>query len=113
MTDPYAALAINILANTCGVGANAYPQEPVKKKDPPLPSSNLWSGSKSFNGSVQMCGDVQLTGDVVITTPDNLIGAVLVIQNGQLDLDGHTLSTANGSALTIVFLEPPETTRML
>ena len=103
VTDPYAALAINILANTCGVGANAYPQEPVKKKDPPLPSSNLWSGSKSFNGSVQMCGDVQLTGDVVITTPDNLIGAVLVIQNGQLDLDGHTLSTANGSALTIVF----------
>ena len=50
-----------------------------------------------------MCGDVQLTGDVVITTPDNLTGATLVIQNGQLDLNGHKLSTANGSALTIVF----------
>ena len=46
---------------------------------------------------------MQLTGNVVINTPDSLIGAVLVIQNGQLDLNGHTLSTANGSALTIVF----------
>jgi len=101
--DPYAALAINIPANSCGTGSNAYPQEPVKKHDPPLPAGNLWSGSKSLNGTLQMCGDVQLTGDVVITTSDNLTGAVLVIQNGQLDLAGHTLRTANGSALTIVF----------
>jgi Flp pilus assembly protein TadG len=101
--DPYAALAINIPANTCGTGANAYPQEPQKKNDPPLPSTNTWSGSKSFSGAMQMCGDVQLTGDVVVTTPDNSTGAALVIQNGQLDLNGHTLSTANGSALTIVF----------
>ena len=103
VADPYSALAVHILANSCGMGANAYPQEPSKKKDPPLPASNLWSGSKSLNGSVQLCGDVQLTGDVVITSPDNLNGAVLVIQNGQLDLNGHTLSTANGSALSIVF----------
>lgn len=101
--DPYSALAINIPANTCGLGANAYPQEPQKKNDPPLPSTNRWSDAKSFSGAVQMCGDVQLTSDVVITTPDNLTGAVLVIQNGQLDLNGHTLSTADGSALTIVF----------
>ena len=96
-------MAGNVPTNTCGAGANAYPQEPVKKNDPPLPSSNLWSGSKSFSGVVQMCGDVQLTGDVVITTPDNLTGAVLVIENGLLDLNGHTLSTASGSAVTIVF----------
>jgi Flp pilus assembly protein TadG len=101
--DPYLALAINIPANTCGSGANAYPQEPQKKNDPALPSTNRWSGSKSFSGAVQMCGDVQLTGDVVITTPDNLTGATLVVENGQLDLNGHTLSTANGSAVTIVF----------
>src|SRR5262249_3975036 len=100
--DPYAALAINIPANSCGTGANADPQEPVKKHDPPLPGTNLWSGSKSLNGTLQMGGDVQMTGDVVITTSDNLTGAVLVIQNGQLDLAGHTLRTANGSALTIV-----------
>jgi hypothetical protein len=101
--DPYAALAINIASNTCGTGTNAYPQEPQKKNDSPLPSANRWTGGKSFSGAVQMCGDVQLTGDVVITTPDNLTGATLVIQNGQLDLNGHVLSTANGSALTIVF----------
>jgi hypothetical protein len=101
--DPYLAMAVNIPANTCGSGANAYPQEPTKKNDPQLPSSNRWSSAKSLSGAVQMCGDVQLTADVVITTPDNLTGATLVIENGQLDLNGHTLSTANGSALTIVF----------
>src|SRR4029079_10102448 len=73
------------------------------KNDPPLPSANRWAGGKSFSGVVQMCGDVQLTGDAAITTPDNLTGATLFIQNGQLDLNGHILSTANGSALTIVF----------
>ena len=101
--DPYSAMVVNVPANTCGSGANAYPQTPVKKNDPPLPSSNLWSGSKSLSGAVQMCGDVQLTGDVVITTADDSTGAVLVIENGQLDLNGHTLSTASGSAMTIVF----------
>jgi Flp pilus assembly protein TadG len=100
--DPYAALAINIPTNTCS-GANPYPQEPTKKSDPPLPASNRWSGSKSFSGAVQICGDVQLTSDVMISTPDSLTGATLVIENGQLDLNGHTLSTANGAAITIVF----------
>jgi hypothetical protein len=49
---------------------------------------------------VQVCGDLQLTGDVTIDAP---AGAVLVIENGQLDTNGHTLSTTNGSALTVVF----------
>jgi Flp pilus assembly protein TadG len=101
--DPYAKLAINIPADNCGTGENAYPQEPRKKSDPPLPATNTWSGSMSISGVKQMCGDVQLTGGVVITTPDSLIGAVIVIYNGQLDLNGKTLSTANGSAVTIVF----------
>src|SRR6185437_9540379 len=30
-------------------------------------------------------------------------GSVLVIENGQLDTNGHTLQTAAGSALTIIF----------
>jgi Flp pilus assembly protein TadG len=103
VADPYAKLAINIPADNCGTSENAYPQEPRKKSDPPLPATNTWSGSKSISGVKQMCGDVQLTGDTVITTPDNLIGAVVVIYNGQLDLNGKTLSTASGSAITIVF----------
>jgi len=101
--DPYAKLVVNIPANNCGTGENAYPQEPRKHNDPPLPATNTWSGSKSISGVKQMCGDVQLTGNVVISTPDNLIGAVIVIYNGQLDLNGKTLSTAGGSAVTIVF----------
>src|ERR1051326_1289440 len=42
VTDPYASLASNIPANTCG---DTYPQEPSKNGDPALPASNLWSGS--------------------------------------------------------------------
>jgi Flp pilus assembly protein TadG len=97
VTDPYIGLKSNIPKNTCG----SYPQIPGKKGSP-LPASNLWSGSKSLSGNTEICGDMQLTGDVTINTAD-LSGAVLVIENGQLDLNGHTLSTSNGSALTIIF----------
>ena len=103
VADPYAKLAINIPVSTCGNGENAYPQEPKKKSDQPLPATNRWSGSKSVSGVLKICGDVQVIDNVVITTTDNLIGGVIVIYNGQLDLAGHTLSTANGSAVTIVF----------
>jgi hypothetical protein len=68
-----------------------------------LPTSNLWTGTKSLgSGNTQVCGDLQLTGDVTVQTND-LSGATLVIENGQLDLNGHTLSTSNGSALTVIF----------
>src|SRR4029078_1359376 len=103
VADPYAKLAINIPADNCGTGEKAYPQEPRKKSDPPLPATNTWSGSKSISGVRQICGDVQLTGDTVITTPDNLIGAVVVIYNGKLYLNRKTLTTASGSAVMIVF----------
>ena len=43
VADPYAKLAINIPADNCGTGENAYPQEPRKKSDPPLPATNTWS----------------------------------------------------------------------
>ncbi len=95
--DPYAVLASNIPANTCG---GSYPQEPNHHGDPALPASNSWSGAKALAGNVQVCGDLQLTGDVTINAP---AGAVLVIENGQLDTNGHTIQTANGSAVTIVF----------
>jgi Flp pilus assembly protein TadG len=95
--DPYAYLAANIPSDTCG---GSYPQEPAKKKDPDLPASNQWSGSKSLSGNVQVCGDLQLTADVTINAPS---GAVLVIENGQLDTGGFTIRTASGSNVTIVF----------
>jgi hypothetical protein len=97
--DPYSNLVNYVPANTCGAGN--YPQEPVKKKDPALPASNLLTGNVNWSGNVQMCGDVQLTGDVTI---NNTSGpAVLVIENGQLDTNGHTIRTANGSQVTVIF----------
>ena len=46
-----------------------------------------------------MC-DQQLTGDFTINAP---AGATIVIENGQLDTNGHTFQTANGSSVTLVF----------
>jgi hypothetical protein len=90
-------MAAKIPANTCG----SYQQE--TKHGSTYSGGVSWSGSQSLSGTTQMCGDVRLTGNVVINTPDNTTGAVLVIENGQLDLNGFTLSTSNGSAVTIVF----------
>jgi hypothetical protein len=101
VNDPYLAMKNNIPANTCGTKANNFPQ--LTKNGSKWSGGTSWSGSKNLNGTLQMCGDVQLTGNVVINTPNNTTGAVLVIENGQLDLNGFTLSTANGSAVTIVF----------
>jgi Flp pilus assembly protein TadG len=96
VADPYAGLAGNIPKNTCG----SYPLEPAKPKDPALPAGNQWSGSKTLSGNVMVCGDQQLTGNVTINAP---AGAVLVIENGQLDTNGFILTTSSGSALTVVF----------
>jgi Flp pilus assembly protein TadG len=96
VADPYAGLASNVPKNTCG----SYPQEPAKHRDPALPAGNQWSGSKTLSGNVIACGDQQLTGNVTINAP---AGAVLVIENGQLDTNGFTLTTSSGSALTVVF----------
>ena len=99
VTDTYAALAANIPADPC---AGSYPQEPGKKGSP-LPAGNQLSGSQSWGGNVPWCGDLQLTGNVTIDTPLGGSGAVLTIYNGQLDTNGYSITTSNGSALTVVF----------
>jgi hypothetical protein len=96
LPDPYAGLAANIPPDPC---KGSYPQESGKKGGG-LPLSNQWSGSQSLSGNKVVCGDLQLQADVTIDAP---AGAVLVIENGQLDLNGHTLRTSDGSALTVVF----------
>jgi Flp pilus assembly protein TadG len=85
VSDPYAALAANLPANSCG---GSYPQEPT------LPAANKLSGTYLKSGVQVVCGDQQLTAD---TTMNN---TTLVIENGRLDTNGHTLQ---GSGLTIVF----------
>jgi hypothetical protein len=103
VTDPYASLAANIPANPCGSLAANFPQESDKKT--PLPAANQLGGSytpTSAPFASPRCGDVQLISDVTVMNGD----AVLTIENGVLDLNGHTLRTATGAGLTILFTGP-------
>src|SRR5579863_4893391 len=93
VADPYAGLASNIPTNTC----SNYPQE---DKHGNIASTNQISGTYNYSGNVVLCGDQQLTGDVTINAP---AGATIVIENGQLDTNGHTFQTQSGSTATIVF----------
>jgi hypothetical protein len=108
VADPFSHLASNIPANSLSSCSNSFPQEPSKHNDPALPSGNKWSGTgwpssiKSMGNNVYvMCGDVQMSGNVTLTTAAT--GAVLIVENGQLDTNGYTLQTTSGSGLTVVF----------
>jgi hypothetical protein len=106
VTDPYAGLAgnSNIPANPCAT----YPQE--DRHGGGLSGNNVWGGASGVPSPIMLsasptianhgivCGDLQLAGDVTLTNT-----GLLVIENGQLDTNGHTLQTAAGAALTIIF----------
>ena len=118
LKDPYSYLAT---ANPGGIPplsssgcAGSYPQE-TTHGNAVTPPSVLVPGVLTLNpnpltlvpvtslslsgGNNFMCGDQVLTANVVITTS---APSVLIIENGQLDLNGHTLSSS-GSGLTLVF----------
>ena len=103
LADPYAYLASNIPPlSSSGCGGN-YPQESRHGNSYSVAVSNQLSGALSLSaGNNFLCGDQMLTADVTINTP---LGqpAVLVVENGQLDLNGHKLTTSSGSAVTLVF----------
>ena len=107
VADPFASLASHIPSNALSSCSNSFPQEPTKKGTS-LPAGNKWSGTgwpsgvHSLPGNVYvMCGDVQMTGNVTLTTA--AAGAVLIVENGQLDTNGFTLQTTGGSGLTMLF----------
>jgi hypothetical protein len=105
VTDPYISRAGNIpLLSASPCGGN-FPQESKHGNSYSVAPSNQLSGTLSLsNGNNFKCGDHMLTADTVITTPiGSTDPAVLVIENGQLDLNGHTLRTSTGSAVTLVF----------
>jgi len=104
--DPYAAQNSKIPANPCGNAVSNFPQEPVKKTDPPLPAANKLSGALSWTGNKFICGDAQLTGNVQVSSPGGA-SPVLIIENGKLDLGNFTLQTAAGTGMTIIFTGPP------
>jgi hypothetical protein len=93
LPDPYSSLASNIPADACGGAAANYPQESGT-----LPAGNKPGATTNWSGTVPICGDVQLAGDVTVSND-----TVLVIYNGYLDLNGHTLQTASGTGLTVIF----------
>ncbi|ANY82782.1 hypothetical protein BB934_31565 (plasmid) [Microvirga ossetica] len=67
-----------------------------------MPSTNLWNGiPKPLKAVEHVCGDLQLTGNVTLRTPSE--GSVLVIWNGQLDMNSYTFATEDGSAITVIF----------
>ena len=101
LTDPYAYLASNVPPlSDAGCGGN-YPQ--ISKH------GNSYTGGTAIKDRLDLnagnnfrCGDQQLTADTVIYAPPGQ-PAVLVIENGQLDLNGHKLTSSNGTAVTLVF----------
>jgi hypothetical protein len=105
VSDPYAYMANNIPTDLPTRCSNSYSQE--SRHGSTWSGGTAWgAGTKSLTGTASLagntliCGDLVLTGDVTINAPS---GAVLYIENGLLDLQGHTLSTANGSSVTLVF----------
>ena len=109
--DPYAYMASAIPTDLPTRCSNTYSQE--SRHGQTWSGGTTWTGSKTLSGTASLatntlvCGDLRLTGDVTINAPS---GAVLYIENGLLDLQGHTLQTANGSSVTIVFTGDPAST---
>jgi len=105
VADPYSGLRDNIAAlpaSPCAANSPPYPQETRHGSTYSVAASNQLQGTLNLTGGNNFkCGDQMLTADTVIET--NGANAVLVIENGQLDLNGHSLTTTDGSAVTLVF----------
>jgi Flp pilus assembly protein TadG len=103
ITDPYAYLASNIPPlSSSGCGGN-YPQESHHGNSSSVAVGNQLTGTLTLSaGNNFLCGDQMLTGNVTVNAQ---LGqpAALIIENGQLDLNGYTLTTSSGSAVTLVF----------
>jgi hypothetical protein len=113
----------NYVNNPCN---NNFPQEQkqgnhysLDASTQPLNLANLVVGNTLtlLPGNNFVCGDQLLTGDVTVNTPSGQ-SAVLIIENGLLDLNSHTFQTAQtcnppavqiscSSGLTIVFTGDP------
>ena len=91
--DPYAYLAANIPANAINTCNGSFPQEDKH-------GNGGTSLSGSITGNIVLCGDQKMTGNVTINAP---AGATIIIENGQLDTNGYTIQTADGSSATLVF----------
>jgi hypothetical protein len=101
MTDPYQTKISGYISAAGANPCSSYPKESKHGNSYTVQTSNQLSMPLNLTGTYFWCGDYELYADVTVTTPPS--GAVIIIENGQLDLNGHVLQTASGSALTIVF----------
>jgi len=92
LADPYSGQASNLPPANCGSYA------PTTIPAGTAINANVALSGTTFTGK-KYCGNVTLGGDVTVSTDPN--GSLLVIENGFLDLAGHTLSST--TPLTIVF----------
>jgi len=104
--NPFDSLKSNI-PKLSDSGCNGiYPPETPGNGNHPATTTvvaNQLSGTLNLTGGNNFrCGDVVVYNDVTVNTP---LGqpAVLVIENGGLDLNGHSLTTSSGSQVTLVF----------
>jgi Flp pilus assembly protein TadG len=113
VTDPYSGLASSIppgstsncVASPNGYYAEGYTSGSGNWPSGNYPSGNVLTGNVTFPSTpVIFCGDVKVSlAGANITTPAG--GAVMVIENGTLDVTG-TLQVQSGSGLTIIFTSP-------
>jgi Flp pilus assembly protein TadG len=99
ISDPYSGLSSDVPSHSC----TSYSQVPANpKKDPALNAANQLSGT--ISGTKVVCGDAQLTGAVTLSA-----GATLVVVDGQLALNGQTITgtstntTTGADGATIIF----------
>ena len=85
--------------------------------NPPIPTNNCITypqgvagptlgGATSFAAPVKSCGSTRLTGNINVTTANS----VLVIYNGNLNLNGFNITTTGAGSLAIVFSGTPTST---
>jgi len=100
----YPCYGSNIPAAPAGCGgANPYHYEATTgnpKFAASLPAGSTNRITSLSSGTTVICGDAALFGNVTVPSGTN---AVLVVENGVLDLNGHTLQTASTAGLTVVF----------
>lgn len=108
VADPYSGRYSAIPSNALSSCSGSFPQLFKDKGKMVLPTTaqttNLISGTKSWTGNQIFCGDVQLGGDVFLDGTST----TLIIENGRLDLNGHTIKTNANKGATIVFSGTPD-----
>jgi Flp pilus assembly protein TadG len=101
LTNPYAGNTPAVPADPCGGNYVQESSSSVKTLTGSFTSSTLVSagGLISVTGGGAACGDLKLTGNVTLTSGN----AILLIENGTLDLNGFSITTSGSAGLTVVF----------